>query len=140
MRVSPLSRRLSYGALAAGLLAAALVPLTASAASATCPTYVDDAEDSGPDPALAPITQDGQLDILSVTHSTAKGVFSTTFVLSALNDYGSEYSIGDWYEASFTVVEKVVSMRVQRDANIEGTTATRLTVDGVVTDVVPEAA
>ncbi len=140
MRVSPLSRRLTYAALSAGLLAAALVPLTASAATAACPTYVDDAEDSAPvDPALSPIFQDGQLDILSVTHSTAKGVFSTTFVLSALNDYGSEYSIGDWYEANFTVVEKAVSMRVTRDANVEGTTATRLQVDGVTTEVVPEA-
>lgn len=140
MRVSPLTRRLSYGALSAGLLAAALVPLTASAAAATCPSYVDDAEDSGPDPALAPITQDGQLDILSVTHSTTRGMFSTTFALTALNDYGSDYSIGDWYEASFTVVGKVVAMRAVRDANVEGTTTTRLQVDGVTTDVKPEAA
>lgn len=140
MRPTSLPRRASYGALAAGLLAAGLVPLAASAAGSPCPTYEDAADDAAPvDPALAPLLGDASLDILSITHSTGKGVLSSAVQLAALHDYGSEYSIGDWFEMNFTVVEKAVSMRVIRDANVEDTTTTRVTIDGEVQEFAPEA-
>ena len=140
MRPTLSRRRMSYAVVSAGLVAGALVPLTASAATAACPTYTDDEGDAAFfDPATAPLTGDPALDILGITHSTSKGVLSSTVQLGALHDYGSEYSFGDWFEMSFTVAEKLVSMRVVRDANIEDTTETRLQVAGVTTEVVPEA-
>jgi hypothetical protein len=135
-----LSRRVTYGALSAGLLAAGLIPLAASAAGSPCPTYADDAGDAAPlDPALAPLLGDDSLDILSITHSSGKGLLASTVQLAALHDYGSEYSVGDWFEMNFTVLEKAVSMRVIRDENVDGTTTTRVTIGGEVQEFAPEA-
>lgn len=134
------SRRVLVGALSAGLLAAGLVPLAASAAGPACPTYSDPVEDAAPiNPALYPVAGDPALDLLDVTHSTAAGILTTTVHLAALHDYGSEYSFGDWFEVGFTVVEKAVLIDVVRDANVEGTTTTSVEVDGTVTDLEPEA-
>lgn len=133
-------RRVAYGALSAGLLAAGLVPLVASAAGSPCPTYADPAGDAAPgNAALAPLLGDDSLDMLSITHSATKGVLSSTVQLGALHETGSDYSFGDWFEMNFTVHEKAVSMRVIRDANVEDTTETRITVGGVVQDFAPEA-
>ena len=138
MRATSVSRRVSYSLLATGLLAAGLVPLVATAASTPCPAYVDDAGDSAPlDPALAVALGDQALDILSVTHSTDKGVLSTTLQTTALYDYGSDLSLGDIFVVRFTVADKPVEVEVVRDATIEPGTSTSLTVGGEATDVVP---
>lgn len=137
MRSSTLHRRASYAVLSAGLLAAGLVPLTASAAAAVCPTYADPKGDAAPDPALNGPLQDEGLDILGITHSTAGGVLSSTVKTVKLLKSGSDNSFGDWFELTFTAAGKVGVMRVVRDANVADTTTTRLTVDGATTDVVP---
>ncbi len=140
MRSSLSVRRASYAALSAGLLAAVLVPLTASAATAVCPTYVDPEGDAAPiEPAVTGALQDDGLDLLAITHSTAGGVFSSTVKTVKLLESGSDNSFGDWFEARFTVVGKAVIVRVVRDANLTRTTTTRLTVDGVTAEAVPEA-
>lgn len=140
MRSSTLRRRASYAVLSTGLLAAGLVPLTASAATATCPTYVDAEGDAAPvEPALAVVAQDDGLDLVAVTHSTVAGVFSTTVKTVQLLETGSDNSFGDWFQVAFTVAEKNVTVRVVRDANIQPKTTTRLQVDGVTAEALPEA-
>lgn len=131
MRTTTLRRRFAYGVLSTGLLAAGVVPLTASAATAKCPTYVDPEGDAAPvEPAVTgAVLQDDGLDILSVTHSTAGGVLSSTVKTVQLLESGSDNSFGDWFEVGFTVAEKAVVVRVVRDANLQDTQTTRLQVD-----------
>jgi hypothetical protein len=141
VRPSTLRRRASYAVLSAGLLAAGLVPLAASAAVAACPTYVDPEGDSAPvEPAVTGAAlQDDGLDLLAITHSTAGGVFSSTVKTVKLLETGSDNSFGDWFQVNFTVMEKAVTIRVVRDANLTETTTTRMQVDGVTVQPAPEA-
>lgn len=139
MRPTSTRRRTAYAG-AAALVVTGLVPLVASAAGSPCPTYVDPAKDAAPvNGALNPLAGDDSLDMLSITHSAANGVLSSTVQVAALQEGGSKYSAGDWFEMNFTVREKAVAMRVIRDTDVEKTTETRITVAGVVQEFAPEA-
>lgn len=140
MRPTSLRRRAAYSGACAALLAAGLVPLVASAAGSPCPTYADAAGDAAPlNAALFPLIGDPSLDLVAVTHSTAKGVLSSTVQVAALQEAGPKHSAGDWFEVAFTVAEKAVVMRAIRDTDAQKTTTTRIQVAGVTQEFAPVA-
>ena len=140
MRPTSLRRRAAYGGVSAALLAAGLVPLVASAAGSPCPTYADPAGDAAPLSAgLFPVIGDPSLDLVAVTHSTGKGVLSTTVQVAGLQEGGPKHSFGDWFEVAFTVAEKPVVMRAIRDTDARKETTTRIQVGGVTQEFAPVA-
>ena len=108
-----LHRRLSVGALSAGLLAAVLVPLT-QASAASCASWTDGKGDATTRQLPVPPLADAQLDIVSASLGTVGKDVVGTITTAGLGSGSSD--AGDEFRFRFTIAEQDVIFYVDRTA------------------------
>lgn len=130
---SPLPRRAVLGVvLATSLFGAGLAAFADGGIPAGCPpTYTDPAGDAALlDPATAPLTGDGDLDIVAVTHSVDGAMFTTGVKVKKLLATGPDLAFGDRFITAFTVGGKAVTVTAERDFSGLGDKRASATVGG----------
>ena len=104
-----MARPATVGALLAGLFAAALVPVVASAAAPTCPSFADAANDDSFAASGASQTHDADLDIVAGGFSSDAERLTSTVTVAQLKA-GPDRFLGDAFSTYFTVNGKVIQL------------------------------